>query len=164
MRRAELQQGKQTHRGPGGSIQVPSYASDVASLASKASLGTKLDKSLDCRQGMWVVKNPQAFWQRAFVDWHNTFEVDEAIPKSHIEAIQLLQQKGWYVFMACLWPENREQKIRLTLATLRARYNLAFDEVVFYHSPGISGRLVVPLPKGLMSLYTTGTIFAKKPC
>ena len=95
--------------GPQGSIQVPSYASDVASLASKASLDTKLDKSLDSRKGMWVVKKSAALGKRAFVDWHNTFEVGEAIPKSHIEAIQLLQQKGWYVFLACFCGPKREE-------------------------------------------------------
>ena len=29
----------------------------------------------------------------------------------------------------------KEKKVRITLATLRARYNLAFDEVVFYRDP-----------------------------
>ena len=136
--------------GPDGSIQVPSYASDVASLASKASLDTKLDKSLDSRKGMWVVKNPAALGRRAFVDWRNTFEVGETIPKSHIEAIQPLQQKGWYVFMACFCGPKREQKVRITLATLRAKYNLALDEVVFYRDPtGEVGKANGALAKGV---------------
>ena len=131
--------------GPQGSIQVPSYASDVASL------DTKLDKSLDSRKGMWVVKNPAALGKRAFVDWHNTFEVGEAIPESHIEAIQLLQQKGWYVFLACFCGPKREQKVRITLATLRITWLL-----MRWSSTGTPqenwGRLMVPLPKGSMSL------------
>ena len=86
-------------------------------LGIQGKLGHKLDKSLDRREGMWAVKNPAALGKRAFVDWHNTFEVGETIPQSHIEAIQLLQQKGWYVFLACFCGPKKEQKVRITLAT-----------------------------------------------
>ena len=37
--------------------------------------------------------------------------------------------------MACFCGPKREQKIRQTLATLQARYNLTLDEVVFYRDP-----------------------------
>ena len=37
--------------------------------------------------------------------------------------------------MAGFCGPKREQKVRITLATLQAKYNLAFDEAVFYRDP-----------------------------